>query len=74
MTEATQATEKTQPELTITDLANIKNLIDVVTSRGVFKAAELSSVGVIYDKLSTFLAAATPAPTKEQQGFETKED
>jgi hypothetical protein len=40
----------------------MKSLIDVVTQRGAFKAGELSSVGVLYDRLSKFLAAVPPAP------------
>jgi hypothetical protein len=65
MTDENQAVEQTEvpqapatnPELTINDLAAIKNLIDVVTTRGAFKGEELSSVGVLYDKLNKFLTA-----------------
>jgi hypothetical protein len=57
------------PELNLNDLMSVKNLIDIVTARGVFKANELSSVGVLYDKLSTFLDAVAkqqaPANTGE---------
>lgn len=57
------------PELNLNDLMSVKNLIDIVTARGVFKANELSSVGVLYDKLSVFLDAVAkqqaPANTGE---------
>jgi hypothetical protein len=57
------------PELNLNDLMSVKNLIDIVTARGVFKANELSSVGVLYDKLSAFLDAVAkqqaPANTGE---------
>jgi hypothetical protein len=56
----TEAAERI--ELNINDLAAMKSLIDVVTQRGAFKAGELSSVGVLYDRLSKFLAAVPPAP------------
>jgi hypothetical protein len=56
----TDSTERI--ELNINDLAAMKSLIDVVTQRGAFKAGELSSVGVLYDRLSKFLAAVPPAP------------
>ena len=62
-----------QPELTITDLANVRSIIDAAVRRGAFGAAELSAVGADYDKLDSFLksvqhqkpAEATDAPTAE---------
>ena len=60
VTEATQeqVTEAAKQELNLNDLIAMKNLIEVVTQRGVFKANELSSVGVLFDKINTFLEAA----------------
>ena len=45
-------------ELTITDLEALRDLIVVVTKRGTFKASELSSVGMLYDKLKYFIEAS----------------
>jgi hypothetical protein len=42
-------------QLTIADLANLKQLIDAACTRGAFKAAEMKSVGDVYEKLSAFL-------------------
>lgn len=59
------------PELNLNDLLAMRNLVDVVTQRGVFKANELSAVGVLYDKLNAFLEASeaqaqsAPAPEPE---------
>ena len=36
-------------------LLNIRNIIDVGTSRGTFKSNELSSVGKVYDELATVI-------------------
>jgi hypothetical protein len=57
-----------QPELSIADLQNLKSVIDVAVKRGAFQAAEMSSVGSVYDRLSAFLVAVTPAqqPTAPQ--------
>ena len=41
----------------VTDL-NL-SIIDVASSRGAFKAAEMEPVGKIYNKLSTFLDSVT---------------
>lgn len=59
------ATEATQPqaaaqsgaELTVQDLQAIKQIIDVSTQRGAFKAGELMTVGQVYNKLEAFLSA-----------------
>lgn len=51
-------TEQKSPELSLSDLASFRNLIEVVTQRGAFKANELSAVGVLFDKLNSFLEAS----------------
>jgi len=54
------------PELTVNDLASIKQVIDVASQRGAFKPNEMVAVGTIYSKLETFLAAvaAQQEPSK----------
>ena len=42
-------------QLTIADLASLKQIIDAACTRGAFRAAEMKSVGDVYDKLSAFL-------------------
>lgn len=63
-TEATAPAAKA-PELNMNDLTAMRNLIDVVTTRGAFKANELSSVGILFDKLSAFLEAAQIASAEQ---------
>jgi hypothetical protein len=65
-TEVTQ--ESPKPELNLNDLAAIRSLIEVVTQRGAFKANELSSVGVLFDKINAFLEAAQAAQSKTPEG------
>jgi hypothetical protein len=45
----------TPPQITINDLAMLKELVDLACSRGAFRADEMSSVGQVYDKLTVFL-------------------
>jgi|LauGreDrversion4_2_1035121.scaffolds.fasta_scaffold809433_2 hypothetical protein len=71
MSETTETVEQEAPkappaELTISDLSAMKNLIEVVSTRGAFKATELTAVGMIFDKLNAFLAAAQQV--QAQQG------
>lgn len=54
-------------QLTIADLASIHSLIDAACTRGAFKAAEMRSVGEIYDKLTRFLEASKQAQTQAEQ-------
>ena len=43
--------------ITISDLDTIKNIINLASTRGAFRAEELSMVGTVYDKLTAFLEA-----------------
>ena len=54
-------------QLSITDFALLKNVIDVACSRGAFKAAEMKSVGEVYDKLTAFLTAVVAQAEAESQ-------
>ena len=67
-------------QITIADLDMIKNVIDLASTRGAFRAAEMKQVGEVYDKLTAFLAAVVaqaqaqepqdqePADTSESKG------
>lgn len=60
--------QQTNPELTVTDLVNIKSIIDVSVKRGTFNASEISAVGNVYDKLNNFLTSiASQQKTETQQ-------
>ena len=62
--------ENTQP-LTSADLASIKQIIDAASTRGAFRAAELKSVGEVYEKLSAFLdSVVAQQQAQEQQAQE----
>ena len=56
--EQTQAApQDAGPDLNIQDLSAMKSIIDVASSRGAFKPAEMKMVGQTYTKLSAFLDA-----------------
>ena len=80
-TATAQPTAPAQPDpmaLSIGDLKGLASIIDVASTRGAFKAAELAGVGTLFNKLNTFLvnvekggqqvgsdtAAQAPAPTE----------
>lgn len=54
-----EANGQPQPELNINDLAALRSILDVASTRGTFKAGEMEAVGKVYNKLSTFLDSVT---------------
>ena len=57
-TATAQSTAPAQPDpmaLSIGDLKGLASIIDVASTRGAFKAAEMAGVGTLYNKLNTFL-------------------
>jgi hypothetical protein len=44
-------------QITIADLDTLRNIVDLASTRGAFRGAELTQVGAIYDKLTAFLDA-----------------
>lgn len=61
MTEQTQTQPEVQagaqPELTVTDLVNIRSILEAAIRRGAFGGSEISAVGAAFDKLNVFLNA-----------------
>ena len=44
-------------QITIADLDTLRNIVDLASTRGAFRGAELTQVGAVYDKLTAFLDA-----------------
>ena len=55
-----------QQSITVQDLDAIRNIIDLASSRGAFRANELADVGLLYNKLSQFLEAVVAQAQAEQ--------
>ncbi len=53
--------------LSIGDLKNLSTILDVASTRGAFKAAEMASVGFLFNKLQAFLAKVAPEKKPEDQ-------
>jgi hypothetical protein len=52
--------------LSIGDLKNLSSILDVASTRGAFKAAEMAGVGFLYNKLQAFLAKVAPPEQKPE--------
>jgi hypothetical protein len=58
------------PELTISDLTNLRSVIDVAAQRGAFRAAEMAAVGAVFNKLNSFLEAVYPQQLPPSEGVQ----
>jgi hypothetical protein len=54
---AQETPQAQSPDLNVNDLAALRSIIEVATTRGAFKATELEAVGKTFNKLNTFLEA-----------------
>ena len=66
-----QAPQPDPTALSIGDLKNLSVVLDVASSRGAFKAAEMANVGFLYNKLQAFLAKVAPEQKPEDAKPET---
>lgn len=71
--------EQQKPGITLNDISNAAQVIDLAVSRGAFRAGEVAQVGILYNRLVEFLQtnkaeqsapvtesnAPTEAPTEE---------
>ena len=73
-TKQADASEVDPNALSIGDLKNLTTIIDVASSRGAFRANEMASIGLMYNKLQGFVTKVnpgtspiTPPPTTEEK-------
>ena len=64
----TEASEDTS--ISLNDLQVLANIVDLATQRGAFRGNELSQVGAVFDKLSTFLAQVAAAQAEQTDAKE----
>lgn len=73
--ENTEFTDQAEPEsINLNDLAMLAQVVELASSRGAFRAEELTAVGKLYDKLRGFLTAVQQqqAAQDDAQGSEEK--
>jgi hypothetical protein len=56
-----------RPTLTLQDLTAILQALETASTRGAWKANELSAVGGLYDRIAAFLNAAREAQAKSEE-------
>jgi hypothetical protein len=61
-------------QITVADLGLLKNIIDLASTRGAFRAAEMKQVGEVYEKLSAFLDAVLAQAQAQESDSEQPGD
>ena len=59
-------------ELNVNDMVMIKSMIELGTQRGAWRANELTTVGVLYQKVSAFVATLVPQQAPGETAGEEK--
>ena len=65
MTEETQAQS---PSLSLNDISNVVQVIDMVSSRGAIRGDELAPVGILRERFVAFLKASQAAQPAAVEG------
>lgn len=58
--------EQQLPGLTIGDIMMLKQIVELSSARGAFRASELSTVGEVYNRLTAWVEAHAPAQEPEE--------
>ena len=61
-----------QKEITIADLNLLKDIIDLASTRGAFRAAEMKDIGEVYNKLVVFLDAVLEQAKAQEESPATQ--
>ena len=57
--------ENADLNLSVVDLANVRDILDLAARRGAFAAGEMVAVGTVFNKLHAFVNAAMPQQTPD---------
>lgn len=56
----------TDSSISLNDLQTLANIVDLASQRGAFRGNELTQVGAVFDKLSSFLQQVAEAQASAQ--------
>ena len=76
MAEEQQTQEQNEvenPKITMEDIVLVQRILALASSRGAFRAEEMSSVGRVYDRVSAFVTHNTPSEEGSEGTTESSE-
>ena len=59
-TNTTESNEEVAPQLSISDIMLFRQIVEVASARGAFRANELTQIGGAYDRVSAWLDSVAP--------------
>jgi len=62
-----------EPKITLEDIQMIQRIISIASSRGAFRAEEMSPVGRVYDRVSNFLSHNAPEQKEAEEGEQSED-
>ena len=64
---------ETKTDITVQDIASVKAIIELASSRGAFKPSEMVPVGQLYNKIEAFLnSLPTQEPSQVQDEVQSE--
>jgi hypothetical protein len=60
--------------ITVADLNLLKNIIDLASTRGAFRAGEMKEIGEVYNKLATFLEAVVAQAAAQESELQNAQN
>lgn len=64
-TQTPPAPGQAAPDLTLGDLKDMVQVIDVCSRRGAFEGAELAAIGALRNRIAAFVTSKTPPPATQ---------
>lgn len=71
---AQESVQQEEPNISIQDIMVARNIISAASTRGAFKAEELSTVGRLFDKFDGFVKYHAPETQKDDSESDTDSD
>lgn len=72
MTESIEFSEnqddQTPVNITVSDIILLKNIVEIASTRGAFRASELSQVGQLYDKVNAWCESVAQSAAENSEG------
>ena len=60
-------------ELTVSDLDEMRQVLDLACARGAFRGSEMTRVGQVYDRLEIFISAIVESASRPKPQGETND-
>lgn len=60
--------DQTPVNITVSDIILLKNIVEIASTRGAFRANEMSQVGQLYDKVNAWCESVAQSAAENSEG------